>query len=192
MMKRRLATTNTTSAIERCRNQARRRRGRIRTKPGTAASAAFTPSTEPWITVEMPAKNPLPCPLMYSIADAMAAPSGILCAVTQASKPARRLRVGRGIRRACERRGRPVERRHAVEPGPERIRVRLEPFRSRGLGRELALEDAGHHLALGAQRELEVPRPAARRSGIAGGSRRGRWCRPWRRRSWDRSSSRRR
>ena len=60
-----------------------------------AASAAFTPSTEPWITVETPAKKALPFALMKSMADSTAGPSGILCAVTQASKPrAARAAVG--------------------------------------------------------------------------------------------------
>ncbi len=55
-----------------------------------------------------------------------------------------------------ERRRASVKARHAGEPGGHCIGVALQPLPACCLGRKLALEDAGHDLALAVQRELEV------------------------------------
>ncbi len=49
-----------------------------------------------------------------------------------------------------------VERAHAVEPGFHQVLVRLQPLRRRDLGLLVAIQDAGHHLALAPQREGEI------------------------------------
>ena len=103
----------------------------------------------------MPAKKALPCPLTYPIADSIDGAERDLVlhhpGLEAAPAASRRRRRGR------ERGGPAIESRDAVEPRGERLGIRLQPLCGRGLGRELALEDAGHHLALAAQRELEIP-----------------------------------